>query len=256
MDEYYKLEPQLLCCKLCRDMQSWRFAELSAPHWRFYWNLRGSAEVRFANGDVVLDDRSYLLIPPNTSFGTRDHGPTDHLYIHFLVKAPYDRVGRDYFEVEPTPRSTRHLREIVELLDTAARPGLRLSMLCYALLVDALLEVPEDALAAGHDNPRIVKVVEHMEAHLKRNVANHELSRVAGMNVNAFVKFFAEKTGLTPQRYLANLRVERACVLLRFTEMSLEEVSEATGFCDRYHLSRVFKRGRGMSPVKFRKLDS
>ena len=254
MDEYYKLEPRLLCCDLIRNYPDWRHADLSAPFWRFYWNPRGRAEVRFAEASVALDSRRYLLIPPNVSFASHNDAPIDHLYIHFLVKAPYDKVTRDCFEVEPTARSERHLREIVELLGTPARTGLRLSMLCYALLVDALLEVPGDALSSGHDNPRVVKVVEHMEAHLRRGVSNHELARVAGMNVNAFIKFFADKTGLTPQRHLANLRVEKACVLLRFTEMSLEEVSEATGFCDRYHLSRVFKRRRGMSPVKFRRL--
>ena len=48
-------------------------------------------------------------------------------------------------------------------------------------------------------------------------------------------------------------RVERACVLLHATGNSIEQIAEATGFCDRYHFTRVFTRLRGVSPAAFRK---
>ena len=48
-------------------------------------------------------------------------------------------------------------------------------------------------------------------------------------------------------------RIELAGVLLHNSAKKIEEIAAATGFCDRYHFSRVFKRLRGMGPAEFRR---
>ncbi len=40
--------------------------------------------------------------------------------------------------------------------------------------------------------------------------------------------------------------------MLSHSEISIKDVAEATGFCDRYHFSRVFKQLRGVGPAEYR----
>jgi transcriptional regulator GlxA family with amidase domain len=84
-------------------------------------------------------------------------------------------------------------------------------------------------------------------------VPNRALARLAGMNVNAFIRLFKSRTGFSLQAYSRTKRVERACDLLLHSDASLEQVAERSGFSDRYHFSRVFKKVRGISPARFRK---
>jgi transcriptional regulator GlxA family with amidase domain len=79
------------------------------------------------------------------------------------------------------------------------------------------------------------------------------LAREAGLGRNAFGRFFREATGDTPHRYLTRLRVERACEQLSTEGATVDEVAVATGFCDRFHFTRVFKRHMGVGPAEYRR---
>ena len=72
------------------------------------------------------------------------------------------------------------------------------------------------------------------------------------MNANAFIRKFRQAVGHTPHQYLLRLRVERACEWMRRSELTMDQIAEAAGFCDRFHFSRVFKQVMGVSPAKFR----
>jgi len=85
-------------------------------------------------------------------------------------------------------------------------------------------------------------------------IRNADLAELAHMNVNSFSRLFRQATGETPQAHLTRLRVEEACVLLHEAALAIPDVAEATGFCDRYHFTRVFRKGRGMTPGAFRRM--
>ncbi|MBN2643365.1 MAG: helix-turn-helix transcriptional regulator, partial [Victivallales bacterium] len=47
--------------------------------------------------------------------------------------------------------------------------------------------------------------------------------------------------------------VALAASLLLHSKMSIDEIAEHTGFCDRYYFTRVFRKFRYTSPAKFRR---
>ena len=79
------------------------------------------------------------------------------------------------------------------------------------------------------------------------------LARDAGMKIDAFIRLFRERTGLTPAMYARERRIEVACLLLYHSAKSIEEVASTCGFCDRYHFTHAFIRSRKTSPAAFRK---
>lgn len=52
--------------------------------------------------------------------------------------------------------------------------------------------------------------------------------------------------------YVKRCRLETAMTLLTNTERGVDEIAEATGFCDRFAFSHFFKRMTGRSPRDFR----
>jgi transcriptional regulator GlxA family with amidase domain len=66
---------------------------------------------------------------------------------------------------------------------------------------------------------------------------------------------FKEKTGEAPAEYHLNLRLEKACELLRDTNQSVRQIAEDIGFKNQNHFSAFFKRKTGHSPSAYRVLD-
>lgn len=250
-DSYPDLQFRILLCRMQRLMR-WQFPNLSAPHWRLYWNTTGGGHVRLSGKDVeLLPDRMYV-IPPDTPYGSFLEHPLDHFYLHFTIRSGW-RAGHDRLYSFPAePLLVQAAREIATL-SGLKRHALRVGLLARLLAHAAVACVPDDALRTGYDNPHVDSVVAFMEDNLARVISNEELADQADMHPNSMVRLFRRITAQTPQAYLARLRVERACELLLRTEASIEEIAQSTGFCDRYHFTRVFRRQRGLGPAAFRR---
>lgn len=63
---------------------------------------------------------------------------------------------------------------------------------------------------------------------------------------------FKNEMGISPSKYLANLRIEKAKELLRNSNMLIKDVSLAVGYEDDYVFRRWFKKYTGMTPGQYR----
>jgi len=95
------------------------------------------------------------------------------------------------------------------------------------------------------------RAIELIEDRFDTNLTLEELAEVAGLSRYHLVRVFNCKTGLTPHRYLVQVRVRRAEQLLR-KGVDLAEVAYLTGFADQSHLNRTFKAHRGVTPGCYR----
>ena len=68
-----------------------------------------------------------------------------------------------------------------------------------------------------------------------------------------FTREFSRHFGITPTRYLANLRVDRAAELLVTTNATVERVCYECGFETPSYFFRLFKQRKHMSPLTYRR---
>lgn len=80
-----------------------------------------------------------------------------------------------------------------------------------------------------------------------------ELAEAAGLAPSRFHERFHARTGSTPARLLAEMRLDRAEVLLRDGRLPLAEVALAVGFSDQSALTRSLRRRRGTTPGAVRR---
>lgn len=79
-----------------------------------------------------------------------------------------------------------------------------------------------------------------------------ELAAAVGLAPSRFHELFRIRTGTTPARRLADLRLDRAEALLRAGILPLAEVALAVGFSDQSALTRSLRRQRGTTPGAIR----
>ncbi len=82
------------------------------------------------------------------------------------------------------------------------------------------------------------------------------VNRLAGsLNVERsyLYRLFKEHAGVSPQEYLTEVRMERACELLSAGELSVQAVACSVGYKDALYFSRLFRKRKGTTPSNYRR---
>ena len=90
-----------------------------------------------------------------------------------------------------------------------------------------------------------------MEAHFAEHISLEDICRYAGLSKSALCRAFLKEKGITPYRYLENVRVNEARRLLEQGTAPLE-AAVRTGFSDQSHFTNYFSRFTGLAPGVYR----
>lgn len=102
------------------------------------------------------------------------------------------------------------------------------------------------------DSRRLAHVTKYVQTHIKETHSVASLSRQAGMSPRTFQRRFNALTGLPPMKWVISERVNAARVLLETTSLSVESISENTGFNQAEALRYHFRKSLGISPLNYR----
>src|SRR5262249_21046072 len=94
----------------------------------------------------------------------------------------------------------------------------------------------------GLSPERLQRVRDYVEAHLDDNLSLTVLADVASLSPYHFSRSFKQMTGVGPQRYVIQRRLERAKRLLRRTHQPIALIAQEAGFADQSHLNAIFRR--------------
>jgi transcriptional regulator GlxA family with amidase domain len=99
---------------------------------------------------------------------------------------------------------------------------------------------------------KIEQCIAHMLGHLNKRVTVAELARMANLSSSYFTALFKQKTGYPPINFFIRLRMQQACHLLKFNNMSVREIAATLGYGDPFFFSRQFKLINGAAPRNYR----
>ncbi|MCK6472031.1 MAG: AraC family transcriptional regulator [Planctomycetes bacterium] len=109
------------------------------------------------------------------------------------------------------------------------------------------------AKAAHAELPRLLPALEFIDRNLDdRHLKVLDLAKQLFVSEVQFRKLFRRVTGMSPVRFLQRRRIERACSLLRGSDLGIEQIAEQCGFADASFFCRVFKHWTKMTPGHYR----
>ncbi len=103
------------------------------------------------------------------------------------------------------------------------------------------------------EGKRMDEVMRYLMEESNRQVKLAEVADVAGMNKEAFCRFFKERTRKTLTEFLNEVRITNACHLLADRELSISQVASEAGFANLSYFNRVFRKMNGITPKEFRR---
>jgi transcriptional regulator GlxA family with amidase domain len=96
------------------------------------------------------------------------------------------------------------------------------------------------------------KSILYMKDNLENKVALKDLAGYAGYSISRFAALFREKTQYSPMDYYNQLKIQRACSYLQFSELTIKEIAFRLGFYDPFHFSKAFKQEMEITPKEYR----
>jgi transcriptional regulator GlxA family with amidase domain len=107
--------------------------------------------------------------------------------------------------------------------------------------------------AQARSDARYSELIDWMHANLRRELGAEVLAKRVGQSPRDFYRKFSRATGVTPARFVENLRLDQVRVLLGHS-LGLKEIADQTGFGNPVRMSRAFERRFGVKPSMFRQM--
>jgi len=148
------------------------------------------------------------------------------------------------------------LIQMVEMDDLTSARELHLLSLLYlflAKLTEAAQRIHIDEHSKNRIEQYIKKAVEFIELNYSRRVSIGEMSSYIGLDRSYVYSIFKSYLNVSPQHFLINFRITKACELMNNNGLSIGDISRSVGYEDPLLFSKMFKKVKGMSPREYRR---
>lgn len=95
---------------------------------------------------------------------------------------------------------------------------------------------------------------QYIQSHYNEQITLEEVSSAVGLSAGYFSALFKKETGEGFAKYLINVRIDQAKIMLRETNLSVSEICKRVGYNDLKHFVTTFEKAAGVKPGTYRKL--
>jgi len=244
---------------------AWYHPSLSNYHWRLYQNDGPGGHLFLPNSVLDIEQQEVYLIPSGMELRSDNDQHFNQLYIHFDLSGVPPIVLQEIF---PGPVKVPHSKVLCDMANELGNSmrswgysdfgnqcqmkGLAYSALgCYfRALSSDLLERCRLRLSALRP---VLPALQYIQERLNQQITNDEMAKLCTMSEDYFIRRFREAIGLSPTQYVLRRRIGLSAQRLLFTNDTIDQIAEQTGFGDRFYFSRVFARQVGQPPAAYRR---
>lgn len=173
-----------------------------------------------------------------------DASSLSHIYIRYvcttllkmLIAALPSFSDEDLQNAAKEVYSFRHFSDIVKLVEH------------YLELIVENFEREQNA-----SNYAVYQVEQYIRMHYQEDLTLNGLADLVYLNPNYLSNVFAQVTGCTLNKYIKQIRMNKAQELLLNTNMKVTDISQAVGYPNTSYFCKSFQNLFGTTPERFRK---
>lgn len=100
--------------------------------------------------------------------------------------------------------------------------------------------------------PLVKNIMSFVAENYMHDISNRMLGELFSYHPNYINRIFKENTGHSLHRYILNVRLEQATILIRESSMGLSEIAQRCGFCTQSYFTKKFVEKYNITPHKFK----
>ncbi len=222
--------------------------------WEIFYQISGEFTAGYDGKAITLTPGDILIYPPKKPqlyeqpSGSRtlwiqfDGTAVEYILSSLGLSCGFRRGTLDSLIVE----SFRHLSGLSgsDYASVTVKNGTLLTLLGFL----ARNSVGEKANLGENLSPAI----QLMREEYPRQISIAECAALCHMSESSFTHQFHDSVGVTPRDFLKDIRMEKACDLLKHTDLNVSRIATLCGYRDPLYFSRLFRKKFGVSPSDWR----
>lgn len=250
-------------------IEAYRFEGIVQPfpnHFHEYYVIgfveNGERVLSCKNKEYTIDNGSIVIFNPgdNHACAQTDGGTLDYRGLNISKEIMLD-LAEEITGKRELPGFSRNvicdkeitccLRPLHEMIMNGTRDFGKEENLLF--LISALIQKYGQSFedCVPECRKEIEKVCEFMEQNYMNNICLEQLCKYSSLSKSTLLRAFTKSKGITPYRYLENIRISEAKKLLGQGVSPLDTAMQ-TGFSDQSHFTNYFSSFIGLSPGVYR----
>ena len=208
-----------------------------------------SGEMTYYINDVmhVITSGDIIYVPAG-SIRQRELGeiPNDYLSINFHSDTPleFDTILKNCINNE--------IKLLLNYYETAQSSPSTDRQAKLRLALETLIMQITDNMYDNYTSPLSAEIISFITSHYTEKITLNDISQATFYSAAYCENEFKKTTGKSIINYLIDVRVNAAKKLLAESSMSCARIAAAVGFEDANYFSRIFKKYRSLSPLRYR----
>ncbi|MDA3615496.1 AraC family transcriptional regulator [Polluticaenibacter yanchengensis] len=259
---------QLYVCSLGyypKAVGHYTYRKKGLPENFLFYCVDGEGWYKINDKKYTVKANEFFILPKNVehAYGSNETHPWSIYWIHFGGDSLSFFNETNAFVEHFEPMFIKQNSEIIQLYNNIYNSlsqgysidNLLFSNMCLGhLLTLFVFQDKHYVERVSYKTSCVDMAISYMKDRINDNISLEEISRANNYSVSRFSNLFKQKTGYAPIDYFIQLKMQKACQELDFTEEPIKNIAYNLGFDDPYYFSRRFSKVIGVSPSKYRSI--
>lgn len=221
---------------------------------RLWYIISGDPYIISNGSKIYLKPGNCYLLPTGYPFGYSCDSSIEQLYFHINLN---DMCGMDILrnlsqiiEYTPSLEDVEMMKKCVE--SELVTDSLILKELLYKTLNVIFKKYDIQPTVMRYSAP-VFHAISYIQSNLSAQMKVSNVAANAFTSVSTLSHQFKKETGMTIKNFINRALMFEVELLIRQTNLPINEIGDRLGFSDKSYFSRKFKSIYGLSPQEYRK---
>lgn len=226
-----------------------------------HYCISGEGNFRLNNEEYHITEGNIFMIPPNTP--NKYYPVPDNPWMYRWVgingtaaKALLDYCGLSktncVLDYEPDDNILQYFEEIYEAcVKMEQLKAMGYLYFLFNILNKKMDYVYQKKLTSGEIY--FNEILAYIHSNYFNDIKISDISIHMNIDRTYIFKLFKKYSNTNPQQYILNYRLDRACMLLRKSQLRVTDIGYSVGFNTSTYFTRQFSKHMGMTPMQYRK---
>jgi len=237
------------------------FGPALRDHYLIHYILEGSGTFYMNHKKYSLTKGQGFLIPPNivTYYQADHHTPWTYIWVgfhglkaeSFLKRA--NLTSENPIFISHGENLQNYMFQMIEADRISTYNDLELTGLLFLFMAELVKQSPKNMITNNNSKEIYVKqAIAFIENNYSRIIQIRNIADHLSIDRSYFSNIFKESVQKSPQQFLLEYRMNKACELLKDLSLPINTIAHSVGYVDPFNFSKMFKKIKGQSPTGYR----